>query len=112
MENNAKLSVVLDKHDKYGLYLWEMPDGRYVADEYGNFLNVPSVYGDPKKINNLRAAVKSFGIEEGDPVFFPGHRRVTDDEYDEQRRRLYDGLVPDENDVGVAIDDYRSGPVG
>jgi hypothetical protein len=93
--------------DRFGVYMWKMPNGSYIADEDRNFLNIPAEYGDTKRIEKLRAAVRSFGITEGEPVFYAGHRRVSDEEYELQRERARMGLVPDTEDVGSLIDDMR-----
>lgn len=104
----GNLTVVREDHEKYGLYLWQMPDGSFVADDAGNFLNIPSTYGDPSKINNITGVVNQFGIFEGEPVFFGGRRRVTDDEFEDQKARMLDGLVPDTEDIGSILDDMRA----
>lgn len=95
------------RFDQIGVYMWEMPDGSYIADEDRNFLNIPSMYGDADRIAKLRNAVRSLGINEGTPIFFPGHRRVTDEEYEEQQHRLKSGLIPDEYDLPAHIEDHR-----
>lgn len=106
--SKSKTKVVYDKHDRYGLYLWRMPNGQFVGDDEGNFLNIQSEFGDINKISRLGAAVRSFGITEGEPQFFPGHRRVTDEEYENQKQRLKDGLIPDDHDIGALKDEYRA----
>lgn len=103
----SRMSVVEEAHHQFGLYLWKMPNGSFVADQYGNFLNVASEFGDLKKIAELRSAAKSYGIYEGSPEFFPGHRRISEEEYIEQKQRLADGLVPDREDIGSLIDDLK-----
>lgn len=94
--------------DRFGVYLWEMPNGSYVADADHNFLSIASEFGDTVRIGKLKAAVKSFGITEGRPVFFPGHRKVSDEEYQEQLARASAGLVPDSEDIGALVDDLRT----
>lgn len=94
--------------DRFGVYVWEMPNGSYIMDQERNFLNIPSEYGDRKRIAKLREAAKSFGITEGRPIFFPGHRQVNDEEYEIQRERMRLGLVPDTEDVGSLIEDLRT----
>jgi hypothetical protein len=92
----------------YGLYLWEMPDGSLVADDQKNFLNIPAKKNDREKIKLLADTVKSFGIHEGRAVFWAGHRRVTDEEYEYQKQRMEWGLIPDELDYGAARDELMS----
>ena len=71
------------KESRFGLYVWMMPDGQIVANEDLDWLNIPSVEGDVEKIRKLRDAVRYYGIAEGQPVFLPGRRRVTDEELEE-----------------------------
>lgn len=99
----AKVRMI--EETDYGLYLWQMPDGSLVSDENKNFLNIPSHRDDKSKIKLLTETVRSFGINEGEPIFFSGHRRVTDEEYEYQKQRLEWGLVPDELDYGAARDE-------
>jgi hypothetical protein len=88
--------------------MWRMPNGSYIADEDHNFLSIASEVGDPIRQHKLRETVKSFGITEGQPVFFAGHRKISDEEYEIQRERARLGLVPDTEDVGSLIDDLRN----
>lgn len=104
--NKTKITEV--EETDYGLYLWEMPDGALVSDDEKNFLNIPAKKGDQKKIKDLTDAVRSFGIQEGRPVFLAGNRRVTDEEYEYQKQRMEWGLIPDELDYGAARDELMN----
>jgi hypothetical protein len=108
----GKTKITEVQETDYGLYLWEMPDGALVADDEKNFLNIPAKQGDQEKIKLLRDAVKSFGINEGRPVFLAGNRRVTDEEYEYQKQRMEWGLIPDELDYGAARDELMSNNKG
>jgi hypothetical protein len=83
----------------YGVYVWEMPDGRWIGDDDGNFLNIAAMKGDRKRLQILKDTVRSYGVTEGKPFYLSGHRQVTDEEYENQKRRLAFGLVPDEYDI-------------
>jgi len=85
----------------WGVYVWEMPDGRWIGDDEGNFLNIAAMKGDQKRIQQLKDAARSYGITEGKPFYLSGHRKVTDEEFEEQKRRMTFGLVPDELDVAA-----------
>ena len=100
--------VKIIEETDYGLYLWEMPDGSIVSDDEKNYLNIPARRGDKEKLKLLKDAIRSFGIEEGRPVFLAGHRRVTEEEYEYQKQRLEWGLVPDEMDYGAARDELMN----
>lgn len=91
----------------YGIYVWEMPDGRWVGDDSGHYMNIFSLKGDRKKIQMLRDAARSYGITEGKPVFLSGQRPVTDEEYEEQLMRMKWGLVPDPQDAPAHAENRR-----
>lgn len=105
MELNTKKAPTVIEEAPYGLYVWEMPDGRWVGDDEGNFLNISSMKGNQKRIAELTAAARSYGITEGKPVFLSGHRQIDDEEYETQRQRLMFGLIPDEHDIPAFRED-------
>jgi hypothetical protein len=84
-----------------GIYVWEMPDGRWIGDDDGNFLSVTAMKGNRVKMDMLAREVRSFGIYEGQPKFLSGRRKIDDEEFDYQNQRLKWGLVPDQLDIGV-----------
>ena len=91
----------------YGTYLWQMPNGSLVSDEEGSFMCIYAIKGDVKKITELRNFAKSYGIEEGEPVWFSGHRPVSNEEYDNQKQRMDWGLVADEWDIPALKEDLE-----
>lgn len=108
----TRKSVVKDPGDQFGVYMWRMPNGAYVADEGRNFLLVRAEHGSIIQQAKLRAAARAHGIMEGDPVFFPGHYPVSDEEYEEQKGRMSDGLIPDKNDIGALVDEAKARKAG
>jgi len=103
MKLNTKNKYIVEEVG-YGLYVWEMPDGRWIGDDEGNFLNISAMKGDRKRIQQLKDAVAGYGITEGQPFFLSGHRQVTDEEYENQKRRLAFGLLPDEYDIPALME--------
>jgi hypothetical protein len=88
-----------------GIYVWEMPDGRWIGDDDGNFLSVTSKRGNKEKMAMLAKAVRSYGIDEGQPKFLEGRRKIDDEEYEYQQQRVKWGLTPDPLDIGVYKDE-------
>lgn len=88
---------------KYGVYVWEMPNGQWIGDDQGNFLCVAAMKGSEPKLKMLREAVQHYGITDGKPVFLSGHRKVTDDEFETQKQRAAWGLIPDEYDIPALV---------
>ncbi len=104
---NNNMAIKEIQETKYGVYVWEMPDGKIVADDDLNWLNIPSVQGDLNKVGKLTDAVRYYGIVEGRAVFLPGRRRVTDKEFEEQKMRVKLGLTPDPFDAAALRDEIK-----
>ena len=92
---------VIDKNYDWGIYVWKKQNGKWFTDGQGNILNIPSMKGDISKIAELKKAAAYYGEPEGEAIFFPGLNRVSDEEYEEQRQRMREGLIPNLNDLGA-----------
>ena len=103
---NIKKEVIEDS--VLGIYVWEMPDGRWIGDDDGNFLSVTSKKGNRSRIDALAREVSSYGIYEGQPKFLSARRKINDEEFAEQEQRLKWGLVPDPFDIGNYKDEMKS----
>ena len=103
---NIKKQVIEDS--VLGIYVWEMPDGRWIGDDDGNFLSVTSKKGNRSRIDALAREVSSYGIYEGQPKFLSARRKINDEEFAEQEQRLKWGLVPDPFDIGSYKDEMKS----
>jgi hypothetical protein len=91
----------------YGTYLWQTSDGKIVTDEDGNYMCIYAIKGDVKKIKQLREFAEAHGVEDGSPVWFSGHRPVSQEEYENQKQRLDWGLVADEWDIPALKEDLE-----
>ena len=92
----------------YGTYVWQTAEGKLVTDEDGNYMCIFSTKGNVAKIAELRRFAKEYGVEEGgEPVWFSGHRPVSDEEYENQKQRLDWGLVADEWDIPALKEDLQ-----
>ena len=100
--SNMKVTPVDEVN--YGIYVWQMPDNSVVMDEDGNYLSIPSIKGDIRQIKKLKNAAREYGLDEGKPLFFAGHRQITDEELEIQKQRLSLGLVPDEKDMPAMME--------
>ena len=96
----SKATFIPKMYD-WGLYFWRLPSGHLFKDEEGNLLNIPSMRGDLSKMAELRKAAAHYGEPEGEPWFYAGIKRATDEEYSEQKQRLKEGLLPNLNDLGA-----------
>ena len=110
-KNNKKMKnmrATIVEESMLGLYVWITPDGKVVADEDGNYLNIEAMKGDQRKIDILREAAKEYGVDGGRAKFFAGFRRVSDEEYQKQMQRLEMGLIPDELDIPAFMEEYEN----
>jgi hypothetical protein len=100
----ANMKVTPVEEVSWGLYLWQMPDESVIMDEEGGYLSIPSFKGDIRQIQKIKRAAKEFGVNEGKPIFFSGHRQVTQDELEEQKQRAELGMVPDPQDLPAMME--------
>lgn len=89
-----------------GMYLWMLPSGDLLADNEGNFLNIPSYRHDIQRMSIITQTARNLGFD-GSPVFYEGGMRVTEEEYYKQLDRFLNGQIPNELDVGNYKDDVR-----
>lgn len=94
------------KETRRGVYLWRLPNGRFISDGDGHYLMIESMEGDQERMKALAKAAHDCGVDEGMPCFFRGNRIVTDEEYEEQKLRLKFGLTPDPLDI-LSINEDR-----
>jgi len=100
----GKMKITPVEEVNWGLYMWQMEDESLVMDDAGGYLCVPSLKGDIKQIKKLKEVAKHYGLSEGKPIFFAGHRTVTDDELEEQKTRSNMGLIPDTQDMPAMME--------
>jgi hypothetical protein len=103
----SKATFIPKAYD-WGLYFWKLPSGHLFRDEDGNMLNIPSMKNDISKMSELRKAANHYVEPEGEPWFYPGIKRATDEEFSEQQERVKSGLIPNLNDLGSVYDAQQS----
>ena len=107
MDITKKNTRFLEEESTLGIYVWEMPDGRWIGDDDGNFLSVTAKKGNRSLINALAREVRSYGIYEGGPKFLSARRKISDEDFQHQKQRLEWGLVPDPLDIGNYKDEMK-----
>ena len=100
---SAKVTLVEQTGYAWGVYVWKRSNGKWFTDGNGNVLNVPANKGDESQIQKLRDAAAHHGEPDGQPIFFPGSARISDEEHSEQMDRLKQGLIPSMNDIGAVM---------
>ena len=102
-----KIKQQVIEESPLGIYVWEMPDKRWIGDDDGNFLSITSKKGNRSRIDALAREVRSFGIYEGGPKFLSARRKIDDEEFQRQKQRLDWGLIPDPLDIGNYKDEMK-----
>lgn len=105
IDGKSKLTVI-QKESDHGLYVWYTKDNKVLGSE-GNILNFPARRGDLRGIVEITKAAAHYGYPEGRAVWWPGVRRITEEEHSEQIDRMSQGLIPSETDIGAFIDAKR-----
>jgi hypothetical protein len=105
-------AAVNDEESRLGIYVWEMPDGRWIGDDDGNFLSIASMKGNKSNMDSLADVVRSYGIDVGQPKFLSGRRKIDDEEFEYQKQRLNWGLTPDPLDIGVYKEEMKKLQLG
>jgi hypothetical protein len=99
----TRVRVIEEKFSDAGIYVWQLPSGKYFTDGEGNALSIESMINDVAKIKELTEAAAYYGQPEGKPVFFSNVRKISDEEYSEQQDRMAQGFIPSSNDLGALI---------
>jgi hypothetical protein len=99
----TKIQVVEEPFSNAGIYVWQLPSGKFFTDGEGNALSIESMKDDPSKMKELSDAARYNGEPEGKAVFFPNVRKISDEEYSEQKDRMSQGLIPSNTDLGALI---------
>jgi len=100
----TKISVIEEPFSDYGIYVWQLRSGKVFTDDHGNALSIDSMKGDESRIALLRNEAAWLGFPDGQAIFMPNVRKVSDEEYSEQVDRMGQGLIPSETDLGAIID--------
>lgn len=99
----TRVQVVEEPFSNYGIYVWQLPSGKFFTDGNGNALSIDSMKGDQSRIDLLQKEAAWNGQPDGKAVFFANVRKVSDEEYSEQKDRMSQGLIASETDLGALI---------
>lgn len=105
MGEKSKISQIQETN--LGIYIWRMNNGSWLIDNDGNFLSITSFQGDLTAIAKISAAARNIGYGDGQAIFAPGRRKISDSEFEEQMARQEAGLIPDVYDIGVYKEDMQ-----
>ncbi len=100
--------VTVVEETNIGLYIWMLPSGEPLMDEDANMLAIPAKRGDQKRISLLKQAARSYGYPDGEPYFYAGSRRISDDEFWDQIDRMMNGEIPDPYDIPALMGEIEA----
>lgn len=96
------------KEVPWGVYVWQLPSGEFLADEDDNFMLVFCEEGDRKAIAAITDAARHYGYPEGQAIYWSGKRPISDEEYESQLSRAAAGLVPDPLDIAAIREEEKA----
>lgn len=83
----------------FGVCVWRLPDGSFIKDESGSYFCVQGPVGNANLEIRMRDAVRGLGVKSGGPIWFPGFRKITDGEWEDQYAAFLEGRTPDAVDL-------------
>jgi hypothetical protein len=92
----------------WGLYVWELDNGKIFSDSNGNVMNIPGRPFDIESMNKITQAAKYYGAPEGKATFIAGVQRVSEMRHSEELDRMLEGLIPSESDIGAWEDEHKA----
>ena len=100
---DTRIKVIEENFSNYGTYVWIKPNGKPFMDSDKNVLSIEGMRDDKSKIKQLADAAAYWGQPEGRAVFYSNMKKISDEEYSEQKDRMNQGLIPSLNDLGAVI---------
>ena len=99
----TSVRIVEEPFSNAGLYIWVKPDGKAFTGGNNDPLCIESMRGDQTKIDQLTKAAAYYGQPEGQAIFLPNQRMVSDETHSEQVDKMSQGFIPSENDLGALL---------
>lgn len=72
-------------------------------DDEFNVLSIQAMRGDLRAMTEIGQVARNMGFE-GSAEFVEGARKISEEEWENQRDRFFAGLTPDPYDIGVYKD--------
>lgn len=89
----SNLQIIGSKAE-YGIYCWKLPDGRLLGNEEGDPLVIDAYRNEKPRIEMLREAAKGYGYPDGEPIFFPGKKPLTREQWELEQELIEQGIDP------------------
>jgi len=99
----AKLTVVKEEYSDFGTYIWVKANGKPFTDGDNNVLSIEAYKNDHERVKKLMDAAAYYGETEGQAIFYPNTRQISEETHSEQIDRMKQGFIPNMNDLGAVI---------
>jgi len=99
----ARLTVVKEEYSDFGTYIWVKANGKPFTDGDNNVLSIEAYKNDHERVKKLMDAAAYYGEAEGQAIFYPNTRQISDETHSEQIDRMKQGFIPNMNDLGAVI---------
>lgn len=90
----TRTGMKVQEQDGYGVFLWRLPNGNYLADTQRRMLSCNGFRGDITVMAAMARAAAEAGFPDGQAVWEKA-LKVSDEEYEEQEAELLAGRTPD-----------------
>jgi hypothetical protein len=101
--SKAKVQIISEEFSDFGTYIWVKSNGKPFTDGNGSVLSIESYKNDTDRIQKLIDAAKYYGEGDGQAIFYPNTRQISDETHSEQVDRMKQGFIPNMNDLGAVI---------
>lgn len=99
----AKLTVIQEDFSDFGTYIWVKANGKPFTDGSNNVLSIEAYKNDHDRIKELMDAASYYGEPDGQAIFYPNTRQISEETHSEQIDRMKQGFIPNMNDLGAVI---------
>jgi hypothetical protein len=84
-------ATIIPKNLPWGVLLWQLPDGKLFCDQHGNYLSAECFKGDLAAVEKMRLAAAYYGAAQGQTIFMPGRRKISQSEWEDSMEEMIDG---------------------
>ena len=107
LDKKRKTKAVAIEETPWGCYVWQLPTGETLGED-GQFMLVFATKNDQSAIKAITQAARHYGYPEGQAVWWPDVRPISDEEFESQLDRAEQGLTPDPFDLGAIKEEMEA----
>jgi hypothetical protein len=90
-DNKKNRSKIVDTGENWGVLVWQLPDGKILGNGHGDVLSMEAERGDLRAVKEMQQAAAYYGYPEGQTLFMPGRKKLTQSEWEDSMAMMRDG---------------------